>query len=190
MDTRIFKLFELVAPGLKRPFLDVSVPCPVVGEALGWSEEENAEQRVRMAQSMPELRRRAETVWRIVDDYLENELGEGTISSIWLIGSRAGQINMSKPSRGVPTETSDWDWLVVGEDFDAIEAELCRQYDEGENTNHPIFKRFEGHDLRRRGNANDIVLSSTAPQGYGIKVWPSVTEATPGTCTGRARSQP
>jgi len=138
-----------------------------------WSEEVNPQQRKLALQSIKTwgLRAKADKVYRIVDSYLDL-IGEGEIESIWLIGSRAGQHSDTKNHGGVPNENSDWDWLVVGDGFDEIEEELVRQYEDGENPNHPIFKKFEGHDLSTRGNANDITLSSTEPVGFGIKIWP------------------
>ena len=138
-----------------------------------WSEEVNPQQRQLALQSVEtwRLRAKADKVYRIVDSYLDS-IGEGEIESIWLIGSRAGQHSDTKNHGGVPNENSDWDWLVVGDGFDEIEEELVRQYEDEENPNHPIFKKFEGHGLSTRGSANDIVLSSKEPVGFGIKVWP------------------
>lgn len=112
----------------------------------------------------------------IADRFLER-LGEGEIESVWLIGSRGGQVNPAYPERnGKPHEGSDWDFLVVGDGFDAVEEEKISLLEQG--------VRLYGLSLdvptERRSQHLDITFSSQPPEA-GIKVWPgSVSEALEG----------
>ncbi len=65
------------------------------------------------------LREKAKLARRLADDFLDI-LDEGHIEGVYLIGSRA---------TGRARTDSDWDFLIVGEDFDLVEEERCdREY--------------------------------------------------------------
>jgi len=79
------------------------------------------------------------------------ELGEGHIEAIYLIGSRAS---------GEEKESSDWDYLVVGDGFDAAEEERIARAEEG--------NPFPGLDIDvsvdKRSKHLDIIFSSEHPR--------------------------
>ncbi len=89
-------------------------------------------------------------VLNIADAFLD-ELGEGHIEAIYLIGSRAS---------GEEREDSDWDYLVVGDGFDAVEEERIARAEEG--------NPFPGLDIDvpidKRGKHLDIIFSSDPPR--------------------------
>jgi hypothetical protein len=113
-----------------------------------------------------EIQRRADNVWRLADGWIEEEIGEGNIESIWLVGSRGGVVNEAYPegkhgsAPGMPHAGSDWDWLVVGEDFGRLDVELNELREQGRRG--PIYDRRSG---------NDIIFSSTPPTS-GLLAWP------------------
>ena len=80
-----------------------------------------------------------------------DELGEGYIEAIYLIGSRAS---------GEEKESSDWDYLVVGEGFDAVEEERIARAEQG--------NPFPGLDIDvsadERSKHLDIIFSSEHPR--------------------------
>jgi predicted nucleotidyltransferase len=80
-----------------------------------------------------------------------NELGEGHIEAIYLIGSRAS---------GEEKEDSDWDYLVVGDGFDVVEDEKIARAEEG--------NPFPGLDIDvatvERHKSLDIIFSSDPPK--------------------------
>jgi len=89
-----------------------------------------------------------------------DELGEGFIEAIYLVGSRASD---------TPSETSDWDYLVVGDDFDKVEDERIARAEEG--------NPFPGLDIdvaiKDRPQHLDIIFSSDPPSEGQVakKVW-------------------
>ena len=89
-------------------------------------------------------------VLNIANAFLE-ELGAGHIEAIYLIGSRAS---------GEEKEDSDWDYLVVGDEFDAVEDEKGIWADRGEP--------FPGLDVdvayAERHKSLDIIFSSVPPK--------------------------
>ena len=89
-------------------------------------------------------------VLNTADAFLD-ELGEGHIEAIYLIGSRAS---------GEEREDSDWDYLVVGDGFDAVEEERIARAEEG--------NPFPGLDIDvpidKRGKHLDIIFSSVPPK--------------------------
>ena len=106
---------------------------------------------------------------RIVVECAENfldEIGEGKIESVWLIGSRGGQVNPAYPERTGVRPDSDWDYLVVGEGFDEVEAELRERLEDGEK----FFGLTLDVPISRRGAHKDIIFSSKAADG-GILVY-------------------
>lgn len=108
-----------------------------------------------------------ERVRDIAERFLDM-LDEGEIESIWLIGSRGGQVNPAYPERkGKPHAKSDWDFLVVGEDFDAVEAERIRLLESGAR----IYGMSLDADTRTRNKSLDIIFSSRKPK-VGVQVWP------------------
>jgi len=80
-----------------------------------------------------------------------DELGEGHIEAIYLIGSRAS---------GEEKESSDWDYLVVGDGFDAVEEERIARAEEG--------NPFPGLDIDvsvdERNEHLDVIFSSEHPR--------------------------
>ena len=64
-------------------------------------------------QELSELRANAEIAMDRANRFL-SLLGEGYIEAIYLVGSRAS---------GKERPDSDWDFLIVGEDFDVVERE-------------------------------------------------------------------
>ena len=95
-----------------------------------------------------------------------DEIGEGQVDAVWLIGSRGGQVNPIYPERGGVRPDSDWDYLVVGENFDEVDAELRERLEAGE--------MFDGLTLdvpiSRRSTHKDIIFSSKAAD-CGILVY-------------------
>jgi len=89
-------------------------------------------------------------VLNTADAFLD-ELGEGHIEAIYLIGSRAS---------GEEREDSDWDYLVVGDGFDAVEEERIARAEEG--------NPFPGLDIDvsvdKRSKHLDIIFSSVPPK--------------------------
>ena len=90
-------------------------------------------------------------------EYFLDWLGEGQAESVHLIGSRAS---------GRETKSSDWDFLVVGEDFDSYEAERIDALERGELRGvFSIDAKIETRHL-----SNDIIFSSTPPV-EGVCLW-------------------
>ena len=89
-------------------------------------------------------------VLSIANAFLD-ELDEGHIEAIYLIGSRAS---------GEEREDSDWDYLVVGDGFDRIEDEKIARAEEG--------NPFPGLDIDvatgERHKSLDIIFSSVPPK--------------------------
>ena len=89
-------------------------------------------------------------VLSIANAFLD-ELGEGEIDAVYLIGSRAS---------GAADEESDWDYLVVGDGFDAVEEEKIARAEEG--------RPFSGLDIdvavSERSKHLDIIFSENPPQ--------------------------
>ena len=118
-----------------------------------------------------EIQKRADRVWKLADGWIDDEIGEGNIESIWLVGSRGGVVNEAYPegkhgsAPGMPHTDSDWDWLVVGEDFDQLDVELNELREQGRRG--PIYDKHSG---------NDIIFSSTPPTS-GLRVWPLPLES-------------
>ena len=109
---------------------------------------------------MSDICKKAREALRTAEEFLD-ELGEGNITSIYLIGSRAS---------GTAGPSSDWDFLVVGEDLDDIEEEKIRLAEEG--------NPFPGLDIDisplRRSEHIDIIFSNKGPREgqKAIKVYP------------------
>lgn len=104
----------------------------------------------------PEVKARANHVHEVAERFLDN-LGEGKIEGIYLIGSRAeGKIHAN----------SDWDWLVVGDGLDSAEEERLEKLENGER----IYGMKLDSPVDRRSSFNDIIFSSKPPE-LGVKVW-------------------
>ena len=106
---------------------------------------------------------------RIVVECAENfldEIGEGKIESVWLIGSRGGQVNPAYPERTGIRPDSDWDYLVVGDNFDEADAELRERLEGGET----FFGLTLDVPISRRATHKDIIFASTPPD-CGIIVY-------------------
>lgn len=88
-----------------------------------------------------------------------DDIGEGRIDEIWLIGSRAGVSNDAYPERTGVRDDSDWDYLVVGEDFDAVEDEKIARLEDGER----IYGLALDVEVSKRSKHKDIIFSSSAP---------------------------
>lgn len=78
--------------------------------------------------------------------------------TIYLIGSRAS--NKAK-------ESSDWDFLIVGEDFDAVEEERIAMFEEGTLPKSLALDQ----DPKTRGKAVDVIFSSKSPKPPYIKMF-------------------
>ena len=109
---------------------------------------------------MPKGKVVSESKVRRVRDIAESvldEVGEGKIQKIYLIGSRAS---------GKSIATSDWDFLVVGDGLNLIEGEKIRRAEEG--------NPFPGTGIDVAPGGSDIIFSSTGPHAKqsAIQVWP------------------
>ncbi len=89
-------------------------------------------------------------VLNTADAFLD-ELGEGHIEAIYLIGSRAS---------GEEREDSDWDYLVVGDGFDAVEEERIARAEEG----NPFPDLDIDVSVDKRSKHLDIIFSSDPPR--------------------------
>ena len=107
------------------------------------------------------LKSRVERVVEIAERFLD-DLDAAPIESVWLVGSRAEETSHTG---------SDWDWLVVGEDFDSVEAERISRLEAGER----LFGLSLDVDVARRGDFNDIIFSSNPPppSQKALKVYPA-----------------
>lgn len=99
---------------------------------------------------MSSLDSAAKQAFAIADDFL-GELGASEIDEIYLIGSVV---------EGSAGESSDIDFLIVGEDFDDVEDERIAMAESGDP--------FPGLDIdvavsRRKGHL-DIIFSSSQPR--------------------------
>ena len=103
-----------------------------------------------------DIQPRVDRVFDAADRFLE-QLDESPPKAIYLVGSR---------SKGKAGDTSDWDFIVHGDDFDNVEAEKIRQLEDGVRLNGLSLDV----DINKRANHNDIIFSSKEPTD-GIKIW-------------------
>lgn len=105
------------------------------------------------------LEKHLASVLKKAEDFLEL-LGEGEIESIWLIGSRA---------EGTAKRDSDWDFLIVGEDFNDVEEALLDMIEGDEYTCGINLDSTE----ENRHLSEDIIFSSDPPskEQASIKLW-------------------
>ena len=114
------------------------------------------------AQNIEQLRRRAQSALQIVEQFLD-DLGEGQVQAVYLIGSVA---------EGTATESSDVDFLMVGPGLDEAEAERVEQAEAG-----MLFSQYERVLGIDHGPGDvDIILSSSGPgpEQKAILLWGSV----------------
>ena len=91
---------------------------------------------------MKGLHQKTQKALDLAESFL-NHIDFGVINSVYLIGSRAA---------GTASKNSDWDFLIVGEDFDDVEVERIAQE-----------WRIDT-DYETRGQAIDIIFSSKPPK--------------------------
>lgn len=89
-----------------------------------------------------------ENVLRAAETFLDF-LGEGEIETIWLVGSRAN---------GQARTDSDWDFLIVGDGFNAVEAERIHLAEAGQL---PLGCRLL--DVSVSPNGPDVIFDSVSP---------------------------
>lgn len=105
------------------------------------------------------LKHKTQTAIALVEEMLDIlDLSEPY--DIYLIGSQA---------EGTATEKSDWDFLVVGEDFDEVEDERGELFDSGELPKRLGLEQYHDPKIGKGGQV-DIIFSSNIPKRKNIKV--------------------
>lgn len=102
------------------------------------------------------IKSKLDNVIYTADSYLDR-IDAPEIDSVWLIGSRAS---------GNEGPDSDWDFLIVGPDFDDVEAEKLDTLECGGR----IYGMHLDVARHLRNTYNDIIFSSHEPL-EGIKLW-------------------